>query len=169
MQTKTLLTTTSLAALTIAATLSAAAIASAQEPGAAGPEDRAERQAVMEQVRDLHEAGNHDEARDLLEESGIRFRPFMRGRNHEKADAVKTAIENNDYQAFAEATADAPFADNINEETFAKLVEAHNLREAGDHEGAKAIMEELGIHPMPFMKHHRGENCENKVEAPAEA
>jgi hypothetical protein len=37
-------------------------------------------------------------------------------------------------------------AEAIDSETdFTKLVEAHELREAGDHDGARAIMEELGL------------------------
>ena len=34
---------------------------------------------------------------------------------------------------------------NVNEETFAKLKQAHELMQAGDHDGARAIHEELGM------------------------
>ncbi len=76
-------------------------------------------------------------------------------------DAVQSAVVNNDYDAWASLTADAPFAENItiNEATFAQFVEAHTLMQSGDHEAAKAIMEELGMQP-PMHEHaigmHRG-------------
>lgn len=73
-----------------------------------------------------------------------------------KHEAVRTAIENNDYSAWATAVAGTPQADKIDATTFPKLVEAHTLREAGDHDGAKAIMAELGLE-RPEGKHgHRG-------------
>jgi len=60
-------------------------------------------------------------------------------------DAAHTALENNDFAAWTAAVAGTPQADKVDATTFSKLVEAHNLREAGDHEGARAIMEELGL------------------------
>ena len=71
-----------------------------------------------------------------------------------KHEAIRTAVENNDYDAFVAATEGTPMAD-IDADTFAKMVEAHNLREAGDHEGARALMEELGIKHMKGHKGHR--------------
>jgi hypothetical protein len=62
-----------------------------------------------------------------------------------KREAVRVAIENNDYSAWSTAMAGTPLADKVTPETFARLVEAHNLREAGDHEAAREIMEELGL------------------------
>lgn len=67
-------------------------------------------------------------------------------------EAARTAIENNDYSAWATAVAGTPRADKVDATTFSKLVEAHSLREAGDHEGAKAIMQELGF-KKPHGKH----------------
>ncbi len=60
-------------------------------------------------------------------------------------EAVRTAVENNDYNAWVKAIADRPIADVITEDNFSQLVEAHTLRDAGDMEGAREIMEELGI------------------------
>ena len=48
----------------------------------------------------------------------------------------KTALENNDYEAFKTAAEGTPLADQITEENFSKFVEMHNLIEAGDKEGA---------------------------------
>ena len=64
------------------------------------------------------------------------------------------AIENNDYdvwQALMQEKVELMHQEandlesNINQETFAKIVEMHNLKAAGDIEGAKAIAEELGF------------------------
>lgn len=71
----------------------------------------------------------------------------------EAHDAIEAAIETNDYNAFVLASSGMPMSDKITEENFAKFVEAHDLRESGDIEGARAIMNELGIRPP--MKHHR--------------
>lgn len=66
----------------------------------------------------------------------------------ERLDAVHQALENNDYTAWSEALANHPKAEEfVSEETFAKLQEAHALVEAGDREGAKALLDEAGIHP----------------------
>lgn len=63
-------------------------------------------------------------------------------------EATRVALENNDFTAFAEAVAGTPMETKVDAATFAKMVEAFNLREAGDHDGARAIMEALDIHPM---------------------
>lgn len=70
----------------------------------------------------------------------------------ERRDAVHTAIENNDYSAWATAVAGTPRAEGIDATNFSRLVEAHTLREAGDRDGARAILDELGIKP-PHKKH----------------
>lgn len=60
-----------------------------------------------------------------------------------KNEAAHEAVENGDYAAFQAATEDAP--EQIDEETFNKMVEAHELHESGDDEAAREIMED--IHP----------------------
>ena len=107
-----------------------------------------EQKAAMEQVRELKEEGNHEEARAIAEEAGL---PHKHGRHHQDREAVKEAIENNDYEAFLEVTKDHPFAEDITEEKFTVLVEIHELREAGDFEAARALAEEAGL------KHPHGE------------
>ncbi|GEM_PF-1587340 len=79
-----------------------------------------------------------------------------RGKRHENKEnfeAVKTAIENNDYEAWKSAISEAPFADKISEvinaENFDKFVEMHNLRQDGDIEGAQEIRDELGLPARP--------------------
>jgi len=88
----------------------------------------------------------------------------------ENFDAIKEAIANNDYEAWKTAMSDHPKAEEfVNEETFAKMVEAYQLREAGDLEGAREIMEQLGL-PHPGMRHHgphgeHGQAVHDAIEA----
>jgi len=65
--------------------------------------------------------------------------------NSEQHEAIKEAIENNNYEAWQELMAGKPMAEKITEENFAKLVEAHNLILDGKYEEARAIKKELGI------------------------
>lgn len=123
------------------------------------PELTDEQKAIMEQVRELHQAGKFDEAKALIESSDLPMpmgpkgdRPEMDGHREE----VRQAIEDNDFETFKELTADAPFADKVTEANFAKMVEAHQLMEDGDHEAARAIMEEIGF-PGPHGHGPRGE------------
>lgn len=60
-------------------------------------------------------------------------------------DAMHVAIKNNDYSAWAAAAAGTPLADSITEANFATFIQAHQLRESGDHEGAKELMDSIGI------------------------
>lgn len=74
------------------------------------------------------------------------------GPRHEERQAMRDALEAGDYDAFVKATADLPKPDDapaITEAIFEKMVEAHKLRQAGDLDGARAIMEELGF---PFKR-----------------
>jgi len=78
-------------------------------------------------------------------------------------EAAHTAVENNDYAAWAAAVAGSPRADQVDATTFNKLVEAHNLREAGDHEGAREIMKELGFKGGPGGK-HKGQRGDHSLQ-----
>jgi hypothetical protein len=108
------------------------------------------------------------EAKAVLTEAGIdeermqEIRQAKREGMKEVRDEVKAAIEANDYSAFTATVAGSPLADSIDTEAeFAKLVEAHNLREAGDRAGAIAIMKELDLPGLGHMEGrggHRGGN-----------
>lgn len=106
---------------------------------------------ALEEAQDIREAAR-EEAQSVLEDAGIddeRMREIhesMHGAREAAHEAMRSAIEAEDYDAFLEAIADTPFADAItSEEDFEKFVEVHELRESGDHEGAEEIMSELGI------------------------
>lgn len=75
-------------------------------------------------------------------------------------EAIKEALANNDYAAWAELVSQRPRGEKlleiINANNFARFVEMHNLIQAGDHEGARAIAEELGLPKKPLKKFRRG-------------
>ncbi len=111
-----------------------------------------EQRAVLLQARELRKEGNNDEARALLKDAGLN--PKMRhhrmkhmGGAEMRAEhkVIKQAIEDNDFTAFKNATAEAPFAAMVTKENFAKLVEAHTLRKSGDKEGARTLLKDLGF------------------------
>ncbi len=101
-----------------------------------------EQKSVLEQIRTLREEGNFEEARALSEE----FELDANFRGKEGNQEIRDAIESNDYDAYKELTAEAPFADQVDSSFFEKVVEAHEYMQSGDHESARDIMEELGIH-----------------------
>jgi len=90
--------------------------------------------------------------------------------NPEIKEAVKEALNQNDYNSWVEAISESPKGEEmlelIDESNFNQLVEAHNLREAGDFEAAKAIAEELGIDDI--MQRGKGQNDE-KMQAVKDA
>ena len=79
-----------------------------------------------------------------------------RGQMNEHREAARTAIENNDYNAWATAMTDAPeeMQNKVNEQTFANLKQAHQLRAEGKYEEARTLMESIGFG-------HRGNGPKN--------
>lgn len=107
--------------------------------------------AALEQAQEIRETAR-EEAKQVLENAGIdeaRMREIhsaMHDARKENRAAIKAAVEANDFAAFIAATADRPFAENVDTEAeFTQLVEAHNLRESGNIDAAQAIMAELGF------------------------
>jgi uncharacterized membrane protein len=82
-----------------------------------------------------------------IENAGRRF-ARRRGASQEVKDAkeaVRTAIDNQDYEAWRAAAAELPNSEHLlsqvdTQEKFDRLLEAHSLKEE-----ARAIMEELGL------------------------
>ena len=104
-----------------------------------------EQQGVLEQVNTLREEGNCDEAQKLIQEADLRGLMGKRvGHQSEKGGMLREAIENNDFEALQELAEGTRLANMIDEETFNKRVEAYQLREAGDYQGAREIMQEIG-------------------------
>ncbi|MBP9827818.1 hypothetical protein KBC55_01555 [Patescibacteria group bacterium] len=89
----------------------------------------------------------------LMNVSGAE-RQEIRTERREDAKAVKAAIETNDFAAFQEISTERPGLAEITTEQFAVMVEANALKEAGDHEAARALMQEAGLElPRPFHGH----------------
>jgi len=118
-----------------------------------------DQKSAIEEARELREEGDFKGARDILQAAGVPL-PQHGGPNgphgNGKGEAIRSAIEAEDYDAFVEAAADSPFADLVDEDMFATLVKAHALHESGDHEAARALMEDAGLPPLPG-PHHRGQ------------
>lgn len=116
------------------------------------------------EAKKLRESGDHEGAKAIMDELGIKPpRGHMGGEGmHEGRDGkggeMKAAIESGDYEAFKALVDDSHFAGIIDTQAkFDKLVEACKLKDSGDNEGAKAIMDELGVKPpQGNMGHGRG-------------
>ena len=123
-----------------------------------------EQKTVFGEAHELRMDGNYEGARVLLTDNDLgkgfgaqgqgagneeyrAERTAQRQEKQEMRNVAREAVENNDYEAFLEARPDNVAFPEISEETFASIVEAHELRESGDYEGARAIMEGLGF-PM---------------------
>jgi len=77
-----------------------------------------------------------------------------RGSNFDpdRHNAIQTALENNDYEAWKETVDSRPrITDYINQDNFDKFAEMHQLMLNGDIEGAQAIRDELGLPDMGMM------------------
>ena len=112
----------------------------------------------FETFAQMHEAmmaGDYETAQSLHEELGldgkIGQKHFMGkkgmkfGGDPEAKQAWQTALENNDYVAWQELTKNKPHANEITEEQFTILVEAHKLVQEGKFEEARDLKESLGI------------------------
>lgn len=122
---------------------------------------------ALEEAHQLRTDGaDREDVKAFLGENGIdedtmrEVKNAVREVRHEMREAVHTALDSNDYGAFLTAIADTPIADAIESEAdFETFKEAHELKESGDQEGAKALMAELGIEKPAGHKHkggHRG-------------
>lgn len=112
----------------------------------------------------LREAGDHEGAKAIIEGLGLKKQHGKR-RGHgpkdpEKREAVESALESGNYQAWVDAVgADSKRVENVTEANFDRLREAHALRESGDYESAKEIMQELGFKGLKGKRGPKG-NCE---------
>lgn len=107
----------------------------------------ADEQSAIKQAFEIRSTAN-EEARAVLEKAGVDIEAMreaeMKGHkaHHEEMEKV---MESGDYQAFLKLVEGSPMADDITEAKFNKMVEAHKLMKAGDREGAREIMDELGV------------------------
>ncbi|PLX20643.1 hypothetical protein C0584_05380 [Candidatus Parcubacteria bacterium] len=105
------------------------------------------------EMHNLMQSGDFEEAEVLREElglpemgpKGMRDGGGMHGRDGHNQIGYE-AIESGDYEAWKEEVGDTRMSEIIQtEEDFQKLVESHELFEAGDFEEANQIKEDLGL------------------------
>ncbi len=132
----------------------------------------------FERMRGMH-SGAHQERQEMMElrleravsdgritqtEADDRYAKMQERRV--SREAMHSAIEDNNYSAWISAAGDRPIAEDITADTFNKIVEAYNLREAGDYTGAREIMKGLGIekrmHAKQGVEGPHGRNFRNK-------
>lgn len=96
----------------------------------------------MQNNEDLAEQGkNMVNISEEEREEWMENREDRRAERGDHREAVEDAVESGNYEAWTEAVPEScPMAENINEDNFSKLIEAHEKRE-----GARSIMEEIGV------------------------
>lgn len=105
---------------------------------------------AFEIAREKREAGDLDGARDVLVEAGVDEEVLQSVHQIARAsrEAIRQAVENGDYEAFKTAVEGTPLAQDIDTEAnFKKFVEVHQLKEDGQWNEAKVILDELGVEP----------------------
>ena len=103
---------------------------------------------ALEQAKELRQSGDTEAARDVLVEAGIDEDVLaeLRAAARETRAAIKTAVETGDYDEFQDLITDTPLQDIITTPAdFESFREAHNLRQDGEYEEARAILNDLGI------------------------
>jgi hypothetical protein len=114
---------------------------------------------AVQEAQELKVTGHMAEAQALLASAGVTKETMQHIREvaKEAKQAVHAAVEANDYEAFVVAVADSPLADIIvTESDFEQFVEAHELRESGDRDGAKELLTELGVDTEKHGKRYGG-------------
>jgi len=121
----------------------------------------------LTEAHKLRKSGDMEGAQAIMGELGVerpigdKAKLFMKqSKNFDpvKMETTKIALENNDYNAWLEAVGvDSKIAQKITAENFAKFVEVYQLKQAGDYEGARELMEELGFNYFggKFSGHYR--------------
>lgn len=110
--------------------------------------------AAFEVAQELKRDGDRQGARDVLAEAGIdldvleEMRNVMRHEHQRHHDEVESAIESGDFEAFRIAVVDTPLGNKVTTpEQFQTLMEAHVLRQVGEHEEAVQLLKTLGLNP----------------------
>lgn len=83
-----------------------------------------------------------------------------------RREAVRSAIERNDFAAFQSAIGDSSYQHAINTEAeFNAIVHAHELREQGDYKAARAVLENAGIEVAEFTKFGRKNSAKAAIRS----
>lgn len=120
-----------------------------------------EQQTAFVVARELRAEGDVTAARNVLVDAGIdastleKVRTAMRKERQVGHEAMKAALEADDFAAFTRAIEDSPLSDVITtKEDFRSFKEAHELLQSGDKESAKVIFTELGVRQPKEGKGH---------------
>lgn len=120
---------------------------------------------ALEAAHELRVSGaDRAEVMEVLEDAGVdadtrqEIRAAAKEVRTETREAISEAVADQDYDAFVEAIEGTPLADAIDSEAdFETFLEARELRQSGDREGAAELMAELGIEKPEGRGHgHRG-------------
>lgn len=106
---------------------------------------------ALEDASAMHQQ-NHAEIKAMLSNAGIdqemmrKLRTERQEYSRIQQEAVREAIEDEDYESYLTAVANTPRINIVESEAdFNKLIEAHELRENGEYDAAKEIMDGLGF------------------------
>jgi hypothetical protein len=105
---------------------------------------------AFEVAREKRQSGDLEGARNTLVKAGVdeNVLKAMHKASKESRDAIRQAVEKEDYEAFKTAVVGTPLADSVDTEADFKLfVQAHLLKEDGKWDEAKKILDELGVKP----------------------
>jgi hypothetical protein len=127
---------------------------------------------ALEEMHELRQDGaDRDEINSLLEEAGLdkdtmkEIKGATREVHQAQHEAVESALESDDYDAFQTAIADGPLAEAITSEAdFETFKAAHDLRADGDKEGAAELMSELGIEKPEGRGHGEGKGMRGEMD-----
>lgn len=113
---------------------------------------------TIQEAQDLAESGDVEAAKELMNSAGIPKMLAMpggpghngkgmhkHGGNPEQMEAIKAALEAEDYEAWVAAVeaADGPLSENTSEERYNEMLQVHELMVAGDEEGAHELREQF--------------------------
>ena len=118
---------------------------------------------TLESVHELKGSEDFDREtiKEMIEDAGIDTEALHEAKHElrdERRAELEAIFESGDYDAFVALSADRENAPEITESQFEVMVQAHELREAGDREGAREVLEEVGIDrpERPGKRGHRG-------------
>lgn len=103
---------------------------------------------AVQEAQELKAAGDVAAAKETLQAAGITPETMRQIREvaKEAKQAVKDAVQAEDYEAFKLAIVDSPLEELITSEAdFKQFVAAHKLRQAGDKESSRELFADLGI------------------------
>ena len=84
-------------------------------------------------------------------------------RSPERHSEIMEAMDGNDYEAWSKLMENrGRITEIVNEENFSKFVEIRKLDQEGEHEGANAIREELGLRIQDGARLERGKGMMNE-------